>query len=250
MGKGEIKFTTYERSTSLIKTRFEKIKNQVDAIAAQVESITAVQKRTLSTYLGEIQKKQAEFEGNLMRILESSTVDEAPQETLSDDQDKINDLYAHISSVIETLIPLEEPKSPTAGSVGELAHTSATAHVRLPKLELKHFDGTQAHWVSYINLFDTSVHHNPSVSNVAKLQYLIGSLSGEALNLIKSLNITPANYLVAYDLLRSRYHNTQRLQALHLNNLLDLPSISASAPHSVRTFLNSFLEHTQALKAL
>lgn len=127
---------------------------------------------------------------------------------------------------------------------------SAFDQVRLPKLDLKTFDGNSSQWVSFINLFDTAIHKNMNISNVTKFQYLLSVLSGEPLSLVKSLNITEANYDVAYKLLHDRYHNPRRLTTLHLNQILDLPDVVATSIKTLRLFINLFHEHTQALKAL
>jgi hypothetical protein len=121
--------------------------------------------------------------------------------------------------------------------------------VRLPKLELKHFSGEPLEWVSFINLYDSSIHKNASLNAVTKFQYLLSAVSGEPLNLIKSLPISDANYTVAYDLLKDRYHSPRRLVTLHLNQILDLPSVNHT-PKQMRKFLNSYNENIQALKGL
>lgn len=245
-----MKFSTYERSTALIKSRLEKIKKAVLDIAATNEPPTPVQVRSLATYYGEIKKKRDDFELNLHRVLDSVSTEEASDQALSNDQDTINELYVEISSIIDTLNPNEVPKSPSADSVAGSGQFQAPAHIRLPKLELKTFDGTPSQWVSFVNLFDTTVHRNSGISNVAKFQYLLSVLTSEPLNLVRSLNITSANYLVAYNLLRDRYHNIRRLTTLHLNQILDLPNISATSVKLLRNFINLFYEHSQALIAL
>ncbi|XP_054287757.1 uncharacterized protein LOC129003486 [Macrosteles quadrilineatus] len=247
---GPIKFSTYERSTALIKARFEKILTAVEAVANLPPPLSQVNLRTLSSYAKEITKKRADFEGNLQRVLEGLAPEEAPTSQLSTDQDDINDVYIKIQSIIESLNPIDEPRTPSAHSEPGSIFTHASVNIRLPKLELKHFDGNPLQWVSFINLFDSSVHKNVSVSNVAKFQYLLSVVSGEPLSLIKSLNITTANYLVAYQLLRDRYHNTRRLTTLHLNQIMDLPNITSGSLHQLRGFINLFYEHSEALKAL
>lgn len=250
MAPGTIKFATYERSTQLIKARFAKILSSVEAIEALPPPLSQVNSRSLASYANEIKKKRSDFEGNLNRVLESLSPEDAPVTLLSDDQDEINDTFIKIQSIIESLTPPEVPLTPSAHSEPGSTSSSIVSHVRLPKLELKHFDGNSLQWVSFINLFDSSVHRNASVTNVAKFQYLLSVLSGEPLNLIKSLSITTANYLVAYQLLRDRYHNPRRLTTLHLNQIIDLPEINSASIRGLRTFVNVFYEHSEALKAL
>lgn len=255
VGKGEIKFSTYERSTALIKGRFAKLKTMVEALtsSAELTPLTSVQIKSLDAYLNELKKKKADFENNFQRILEHTSSEEAPEATLSKDQDEVNDLYVLIASSIESLLPTptDDPRTPSSETtVSTHAFPVPHQNVRLPQLELKTFDGTPNQWVSFINLFDTTVHHNASLSSVMKMQYLLSCLTHEPLNLIKSLNISAGNYIVAYNLLKDRYHNSRRLSTLHLNAILDLPSLSVGSTKTLRQFINLFLEHSQSLKAL
>ena len=243
VGKGEIRFSTYERSTSLIKTRFNKIKTLVATLktTADQSPLTSAQIRSLNTYNSEINKKKEEFENNFQRVLEHSSEEEAPESVLSKDQDEVNDLYVDIISSIESLLPLDDPQSSSSQSVVSAQQNPVAQQVKLPQLDLKGFDGDSAQWVSFINLFDATIHNNENLSCVMKMQYLLSCLTKEPLNLVKSLNISAANYTVAYQLLRDRYHNSRRLSTLHLNALLDLPNVSSGNNRSLREFINSFL---------
>ena len=120
--------------------------------------------------------------------------------------------------------------------------------IRLPKLELTQFSGQIENWRTYYNLFVASVHNSPHLKEVEKFQYLLGSLSGEALDLIKSLDITTENYTVAWNLLCKRYQSTRRHIFFHYAGLLDLPEIKENK--QVHSLLAKVREHTQALDAL
>lgn len=174
MPKGEIKVETYRRFRSLIKTRLYKVLAKVTTLTVSALSaqLTPVLVRSLSTYLNEVRRKRADYEGNTQRIIEH-----ADESELATDIDSINDTYVAIVSQIESLLPPEDPLSPTSAantSFQNLPHTAQ--QVRFPQLDLKTFDGNVHNWVSYINLFDAKVHHNPSLSSVVKFQYLLSSL--------------------------------------------------------------------------
>lgn len=248
----DFKAVIYTRSTQLIKSRFVKLKELVDQLALATEPLTPVQNKKLLAYTSELKKKRQEFENNLQRAIALED-DEIDDQTLSNDQDEIESLFSHTQATIETLLPIEQPKTPspldeTTSSIDFARQTAS--QVRLPKLDLQRFSGDPLTWTSFINLFDTTIHRNASLSSVMKFQYLLSVLNGEPLNLVKGLNLTAQNYLVAYDLLRERYHNARRLQSLHLNQLLDLPNITAHSLKGLRHFVNLFTEHSQALKAL
>lgn len=158
----------------------------------------------------------------------------------------VDELVDHINAVVLAI----ETKRQTKSKVENIPPPPPQqVNVRLPKLELKTFTGEPLEWVSFINLFNSSIHENTTLSAVIKFQYLLSVISGEPLNLVKSLPISENNYKVAYDLLKSRYHSPRRLVTLHINKILELPSINYR-PTPMRLFVNAYNENMQALKAL
>lgn len=248
VGKG-IKYSTYERATSLTIKRFEKILSATNDLGKLPPPLTAVQLRTLSAYLNELKTKKADFESNVRRVFEHLSEEEVDINVVTNHDDQIQSMFIEASTLIETLLPPTEPSSPVS-TVGSIHPVQSQMAVKLPKLDLIKFDGAPLQWVSFINLFDTTIHRNSSICSVTKFQYLLSVLSGEPLSMVRGLNITPQNYMTAYQMLRDRYHSPRRLTTLHLNNLMDLPNASAFNTKGLRLFINSFYEHSQALKAL
>lgn len=246
-----LKYASFSNLVVLAKNRLEKIKGKIEEIST-MNPLPDTQVRKLRAYIVEATRKQEDFQGNLTRVLDVMTDEEMKSPQFVHEQDIILELSTDVICLAQSLLPQEVPPSPSSQSdqstIAPISHSGA--HVSLPRLSLKHFDGDLVQWISFINIFDTAVHRNAGLTSVLKMQYLMTSLSKEPLNMIKSLDITAENYLVAYQLLRDRYHNPRRLQALHLNALLDLPNITSGDNKRVRGFLNSYAEHVQALKAL
>lgn len=166
MGKGEIKYATYERSKNLIIVRFQKILSKVIAILQEAESdpLTQVQVWSLSSYQNELRKKREDFKLNFQRIIEHGSDEDVTEATLADHMDEINDLYMSIISQIKSALPVQDdPRTPASDSNVSFQHMPTTQHVRLPQLDLKTFNGDVSQWVAYINLFDTTVHQNPTL---------------------------------------------------------------------------------------
>ncbi|XP_054276497.1 uncharacterized protein LOC128995504 [Macrosteles quadrilineatus] len=65
---------------------------------------------------------------------------------------------------MESLIPIDEPQSPSQEMVNDSNCTTFMQPVRLPQLDLKTFSGNSAEWINFINLFDSAVHLNTSLS--------------------------------------------------------------------------------------
>ncbi|XP_054278976.1 uncharacterized protein LOC128997364 [Macrosteles quadrilineatus] len=136
----DFKAALYTRITALTKARFDKIKTKVEELATQKELLTPAQLKSLTTLSNEIKKNKADFDTNLQRALNLTDEEAIDDDVLAEDQDNINDLYAHILGIIETLLPVEEPKTPSALSdVSMTPQGPSVSQVRLPKLDLQKF---------------------------------------------------------------------------------------------------------------
>ena len=79
--------------------------------------------------------------------------------------------------------------------------------VKLPKLELKKFDGDVSKWHPFWDTFQSSIHNNPSLAEIGKFNYLNSLLLGTASDAISGLSLTAANYEEAITILKRRFGN-------------------------------------------
>ncbi|XP_074028531.1 uncharacterized protein [Leptinotarsa decemlineata] len=126
------------------------------------------------------------------------------------------------------------------------------SHVRLPKIELVKFDGNFKQWKTFIDMFNSLVHDNSSLKNIDKFNYLISSLSGSPLALVKCNPISDANYIVAYNSLIKRYENKRLLANAHYLELENAPRIPDNniSSQNLRKLVDTFTENIAALKNL
>ncbi|GFU13914.1 uncharacterized protein TNCV_940881 [Trichonephila clavipes] len=94
--------------------------------------------------------------------------------------------------------------------------------VNLPKLEVPHFYGNCENWISFKELFKSSILDNQSISDLEKLQYLQASVRGDAAKLIRGFAITVDNLKNCWDILCSRYENKRQLALSHINKLFSI----------------------------
>ena len=127
---------------------------------------------------------------------------------------------------------------------------SAPSNVtKLPKLDLKPFDGNLMEWTSFRDMFHSSIHLNSSVPKVQKLVYLKSLLQGEAARLIQSIVLSEANYDTAWKLLHDRYQNDKEILFAVLRKFFSLPS-SASSSHNMRILIDSTKECIRSMEIL
>ncbi|KAJ8981054.1 hypothetical protein NQ317_018026 [Molorchus minor] len=80
--------------------------------------------------------------------------------------------------------------------------------------------GIYQNWLEFRDTFRSLIHDNISISHVQKFHYLRASLESDAALVIKSLEISSANYEVAWNTLLERYDNNKLLIHNHIKSLL------------------------------
>ena len=98
-------------------------------------------------------------------------------------------------------------------------------NVKLPKLEIKPFDGQPENWHEFWDSFNCTIHQS-DISNVQKMTYLKNVVIGSAAATIAGFKLSNENYTQAVTLLHERYDNKQLQVSSHMNNLLRLQPIT------------------------
>ncbi|KAJ8870948.1 hypothetical protein PR048_027250 [Dryococelus australis] len=128
-------------------------------------------------------------------------------------------------------------------------NSQVASEVRLLKLQLPVFGGNLQVWLSFKDLFESAVHSNKALTGAQKLQYLKGSLQGEAATLLKSVPITSANYPEAWGILTTRYQNKRELVDTTLKRLFSQPVVQQESVVMLRCLLD-VVECTRLLEVL
>lgn len=124
-----------------------------------------------------------------------------------------------------------------------------TATVKLPKLELMKFYGDLLKWPEFWDSFESSIHDNPSLFPVDKMNYLKARLEGPPLAYIAGLHLSNHNYDNVVDLLKGRYGNKEFLVSALYNELLDMP-VSDMSTCSLRNTYDTIEKHMRNLETL
>ena len=159
-------------------------------------------------------------------------------EEFNADFEKNTDIVVRIRkeiTVLEDFISQKEkrPSSPSSEStsssssvsVNEPVNSSVKSTVRLPKLEIKKYNGDPTAWKTFYESFLAAVDKNNGLENIEKMNFLISYLEGEAENVIKVLQLSNENYRIALEMLKSRFGDTQVLITAHMSKLLSLGNV-------------------------
>lgn len=120
----------------------------------------------------------------------------------------------------------------------------------VPKLSLPKFSGLQSEWESFKNLFASIVVNNANIPAVEKLQHLLNCLTGDAADSMVGTTLTPTNFQVAWDKLLRRHDNKKVRLHCHLNNLLNLPSVTHKSADELKKLLDVAEGSIKGLKDL
>ena len=125
--------------------------------------------------------------------------------------------------------PTTPPTSVTATPPAETATPLAKPNsVRLPKLQLRHFNGDLTKWTGFWESFEAAVDSNPDLSSVEKFNYLSSLLENTAREAIAGLSLTEANYAEAVSTFKRRFGGTQQIISKHMEALLQVEAVSSS----------------------
>lgn len=183
-----------EDTIAALKKQRSVIKGSCTRIRNYVESITAVN----STVTAQLEERKLKLEQHWSDYNKVQSQIEIHEQTENDDRAGFEEAFYALSAKIrETLSPPSHSRS-AAISPATVSETSDTTNcVRLPKLNLPTFSGKYDEWLPFFDSFTSVIHSNASLSRVQKFQYLKASLTGDASNVITSLETSDANYEVA-----------------------------------------------------
>uniref|UniRef100_A0A1B0D820 Uncharacterized protein n=1 Tax=Phlebotomus papatasi TaxID=29031 RepID=A0A1B0D820_PHLPP len=104
---------------------------------------------------------------------------------------------------------------------------------KLPPVQLMKFSGNDEDWQSFIELFTSVIHNNPSLSGVQKMQYLAAQLEGQPKRLIARLTLTNSNYESALSILKERYENKRHMVMSYMNSIVHYKRLSSGSAEDV-----------------
>lgn len=152
-------------------------------------------------------------------------------------------LYSQIKYKIRLLSreQIDVKPSTSKGHVGTM---------RLPRLEMRTFDGDHENWPLFYETFRAVVHDNPELTDGERIQYLVGRLQGKALAICQGILPSAENYKVIWNALINKYNDKRLLASSYLDKLLDLPTVDSRSASSLEEFVDKFSSIISALRQL
>ncbi|XP_058816896.1 uncharacterized protein LOC131680194 [Topomyia yanbarensis] len=162
---------------------------------------------------------------------------------------EFSDRYYEVKSfLMDKAKELQEPNLLEQSlRAGDSSMRGGIDHVRLPQIKLQTFNGDIDEWLSFRDLFTSFIHWKPDLPEVEKFHYLKGCLQGEPKRLIDPLQITKANYQVAWDLLLKRYNNSKQLKKRQVQAFFNLPTLPKESVTDLHVLIEGFERIVQTL---
>lgn len=142
----------------------------------------------------------------------------------------------------DSLFAISSPPPSDANSVSSVNNKP---NVKLPKIDLPRFGGYFKDWPAFIDLYNSLIHSNSSLSEIEKFQYLQTSLTKEPLELIRGFSLSADNYILAYSALIKQYENKRKLVSSYWEEILH-----ATTKISLRHLVNTYTENLAMLNKL
>lgn len=164
---------------------------------------------------------------------------------------EIEELVLDLREKLEAVV-LSSNSEITSNQESQVVNSSAAgrAEIRLPPLSISSFDGNYNDWTSFYDLFLCSVHNNTSLRKVQKMQYLKSLLKDEALQLVRHLPVTDANYDIAFKKLETRYNKKDHLVQQLIKKFMEQPVMSETNYTKLRSLTNNSDEIIRSLTTL
>lgn len=108
---------------------------------------------------------------------------------------------------------------PALPATQSLPVSESQMRIKLPELKLPSFSGKLREWITFRDSFISMIHGNEHLAPIDKFTYLRTSLTGDALREIASIELTAANYSIAWKTLQDSYENKKLIAKSYIDAL-------------------------------
>ncbi|XP_062540862.1 uncharacterized protein LOC134208916 [Armigeres subalbatus] len=141
-------------------------------------------------------------------------------------------------------------RKPPGNSSSVVATGTSISRVKLPEIKLPTFDGRLRDWVSYRDAFRSLIHENRDLTDMDRFTYLRSSLTGDALQEISSVELSAANYPVAWTALEDRYHNQKLIVKAYLDAIFRIEPMRKESFEALSQLISDFEKNLQMLQKM
>ncbi|XP_065081373.1 uncharacterized protein LOC135703945 [Ochlerotatus camptorhynchus] len=124
------------------------------------------------------------------------------------------------------------------------------SRTKYPELRLPTFSGKLLEWINFRDNFKSLIHDNHQLCTIDKFNYLRTSLKDDALLQINQIQVTAANYTLAWGILESKFENHKLIAQEHLKALFAVAPMKLESFQGLNHVLTTFRINLQQLEKL
>ncbi|XP_065091295.1 uncharacterized protein LOC135712267 [Ochlerotatus camptorhynchus] len=124
------------------------------------------------------------------------------------------------------------------------------SRMKYPELRLPTFSGKLSEWINFRDNFKSLIHDNNQLNMIDKFNYLRTSLKDDALLQINQIQVTAANYNLAWATLESKYENHKLIAQEHMRTIFSIPPMKSESFQGLNHVLTTFRINLQQLEKL
>ncbi|XP_050431415.1 uncharacterized protein LOC126839984 [Adelges cooleyi] len=233
--------TELKRKRGVVKASLTRVRTFISKFDPSEQALSLLEFR--QEELPQINRK---FDGIQCEIelIDSDDTEEAELE-----RDRFESEYFAIRSQIQEIINQEKGLN-TTGHNQSYGGTYVPARVQLAPIPLPKFDGDIQKWSSFYDVFKAMVHNDDAYSVAQKFFYLRSCLEGSALDLVRSIPVSDANYETVVRRLIQRFDNQSLVIQSHIQSILDCPQVEEASSETINELYSCVCTQVAALKAL
>lgn len=224
----------------VIKSSLTRVKTFIDNFQIDNQALSELEFR--QEQMPQIYKNYDEVQCQIELIAEDFIKED-------EDRDKFETDYFAIRSQIQEIVSANKVINPSFLNNSSVSH-STMSQVKLAPVILPEFSGNIQEWEAFFNVFMAMVHNDKNRPTAEKFFHLRSCLKADALDLVKSVPLTDANYSVVVERLKKRYDNKALVIQSHIRSILDIPKIQKPSAKELQNLHSHVSTHLSALKAL
>ena len=124
-----------------------------------------------------------------------------------------------------------------------------TTQVKLPKIEIKMFEGSYLDWPRFWGQFTETI-DKAEVAPINKFTYLCGLLGPKVKTSVEALPFTSEGYKRAKSILLSNYGKESEIMKAYIKEIMALPVITSANPRRISEFSETLTYCVQALETM
>ncbi|XP_031638866.1 uncharacterized protein LOC116350989 [Contarinia nasturtii] len=238
-----------QKDKKYYEKQIRKRANAITVIKSQESKAKNVDENTAQHELNKrISILDAAYEKFSKSTAEAEDCDEYLEDDIDPSVEIVTETYLMVYNQLKSFI--KEENTSVLHSTMSTTHRQNEKKVKLPEIKIPTFSGNPMEWTSFSDTFTSLIDSDQQLTDVDRLHYLKSSLRDTALSAISKLQVTDANYRIAWDILTERFNNKRTIVNHCLAQFMDQPKINSLNSANLRALIDISKECMQCVETL